>query len=184
LPFVARGIPAEFKQRLIFGVSTGTANDRIAGAFEAGAPLVSKRIESIHQLQDEGYRTFGMICPSLPQADGVYDEFSKDMIERLRIDRMEDVWAEPINVRGSSMTKTRDALSEAGFPREAALVESVSGDAAAWEHYARMTFLAHARNIPSKKLKFLQYVTPHTLDWWTPQIKNGAVLLGKAAVHA
>src|SRR5947208_2637146 len=54
--------------RMIFGVSTGTFDDRLAAAFEEGTPLVSKRINSLHVLQDNGFRTYAMVCPSLPFA--------------------------------------------------------------------------------------------------------------------
>ena len=62
-------IPERHHQRLIFGFSTGTLDDRVAKAIETGTPLVSKRLQSLHWLQDRGFRTFGMICPSLPQDD-------------------------------------------------------------------------------------------------------------------
>lgn len=44
-------IPERNHQRLIFGFSTGTLDDRVAKAIESGTPLVSKRIESLHWLQ-------------------------------------------------------------------------------------------------------------------------------------
>ena len=49
------------KERMIFGVSTGTFNDGLAKVFEQGCPLPSKRLESLYWLQDHGFRTFGMI---------------------------------------------------------------------------------------------------------------------------
>lgn len=41
-------IPERHHQRLIFGFSTGTLDDRVAKAFERGTALVSKRLESLH----------------------------------------------------------------------------------------------------------------------------------------
>ena len=68
------------KERIIYGVSTGTLDDNLAQAFEQGCPLVSKRIQSLHWLQDNGFRTFGMICPSLPFEDGwEYGVFARHM---------------------------------------------------------------------------------------------------------
>ena len=49
-----------------------------------------------------------------------------------------------------------------------------------WEHNARATFLAHARCIPPSKLRFLQYVTPKTREWWAERREHGTVPLGKA----
>jgi DNA repair photolyase len=166
LPKVADGIVAadphvpnatSWGQRVIFGVSTGTLNDKIAAAFEQGTPLVSKRIQSLHWLQDNGFRTYAMVCPSLPQAD--YDQFAREMAEALRYDRCEHVWAEVINLRGESFTRTFDALGNAALKDLADAVKMVSTDKTAWENYARSTFLAHSRHVPAGKLRFLQYVT-------------------------
>jgi DNA repair photolyase len=167
------------KRRLILGVSTGTLDNKLAGAIELGTPLVSTRIKSLHELQDAGYRTFGMICPSLPQAD--YNTFSTAICEALRVEKCEHVWAEPMNVRGASFSKTIDALEQAGFNAEAAGLRAVSGKGTkdAWDDYAKQTFLAHAKNIPSEKLRFLHYPSKKSLPWWTGHQRDGAVLLGK-----
>ena len=190
LPQLVALIPEKWHPRLIMGVSTGTFDDRVARAFEGGTPLVSKRIQSLHWLQDHGFRTFGMLCPSLPQDD--YLAFAKLAAETIRVEQCEDVWAEVINVRGESFTKTHAGLVDAGLLDEAARLAAVSvqaGDTtqqkaqkhAAWEAYARATFLAHAHFVPNTKLKFLQYVTPNTCGWWSAQEERGAVLLGEAA---
>lgn len=120
-----RMIPEKYHHRLIFGFSTGTLNDRVAKAIEMGTALVSKRIESLHWLQDHGFRTYGMICPSLPQED--YWQFSEEACEAIRVDRCEHVWAEPINVRGNSLVKTLAVLKSAGLDQEAHHLAAISG---------------------------------------------------------
>ena len=176
-------IPERHRHRLILGFSTGTLDDKVAAAIEVGTARVSKRIEALHWLQDEGYRTFGMICPSLPQADGDYMRFSREICEAIRVDRCEHVWAEVINLRGKSLISTLANLSSGGFIREAEALSAVMGNGtkAAWEQYARETFLAHAQHVPAEKLRFLQYVNDSTFAWWAGQFDRGAVLLGKAA---
>jgi len=42
--------------------------------------------------------------------------------------------------------------------------------------------LVDTKFIPPEKLRFLQYVTPETRDWWKAHEAQGAVLLGKAAI--
>lgn len=163
------------KERIIYGVSTGTLDDKLAAAFEEGTPLVSKRIESLHWLQDNGFRTFAMVCPSLPQTD--YLAFARDMANALRYDKCEHVWAEVINLRGESFTRTYNALTNAGFTDEAGRVKAVSEDKDRWEQYARDTFTAHAIYVPKGKLRFLQYVTKDTEHWWSVRVSDGAVLL-------
>lgn len=168
------------RRRMIFGVSTGTLDDGLAHAFEQGTPRVSKRIQSLHILQDNGFRTFAMVCPSLP-LDGVadYREFAEAAAAQLRYEKCENVWAEVINLRGESFTRTIKALQAEGFERAAARLENVHRDAFAWEEYNRATFLAHAKACDGMvgKLRFLTYVKPDTRGWWEKHIAKGAVIL-------
>lgn len=177
LPDLVMLIPEEYHHRLILGVSTGTLNDKTAKAIEQGTPLVSKRIQSLHWLQDRGFRTFGMICPSLPQVD--YEAFSEEICDAIRVDRCEHVWAEPINVRGASFARTFSVLEDAGLEKEAGLLSGVfgTGRKGAWEEYAQATFLAHTKNIPAEKLRFLHYPSKAAASWWATQVGKGAVLL-------
>ena len=181
LPQLVKLIPCEYYHRLILGVSTGTLCDQTARAFEAGTPLVSKRLESLYVVQDLGIPTFGMICPSLPQVD--YDAFSAQAMKAIRADRCQHVWAEVINVRGASLTKTVQSLVRGGCLEEARQLADVCGPggAAHWEEYARRTFQAHARHAPAGKLRFLQYVSAQTQPWWEQRVNQGAILLGKHA---
>jgi DNA repair photolyase len=174
LPSVAHAL-VDHRDRLIFGVSTGTLDNGLARSFELHTPLVSKRLAALHQLQDEGFRTFGMICPSLPQAD--YGAFARAMYGAIRADRCEHVWAEVMNVRGDSLTQTVAALREHGYNAEAGRLHHVSTDGLAWENYARATFEAHAPLYQPGQLRFLQYVTKKSRPWWAARMAKGAVLL-------
>lgn len=183
LPKVAKVLGTKFDahKRLIYGVSTGTLNDDLAKTFEKGTALPSKRIDSLHWLQDQGLRTFGMICPSLPKPD--YGSFSKDMMSAIQAEKCEHVWAEVINLRGQSLVQTVQALQNGGFSKEAANLEEVFKSNKNWENYSRKTFEAHTEHCPPNKLRFLQYITEETKDWWKNQESKGAILLGQAA-HA
>lgn len=168
--------------RIIFGVSTGTLDDNLAAAFEHGTPLVSKRIASLHWLQDNGFRTFGMICPSLPQEN--YAKFSREMMDAIRANLCEHVWGEVINARGESFRRTFDAILAADYCAEAAHFDEVSKDKIAWEKYARTTFENHADALRGQtgpdglpKLRFLQYVTKDSRPWWAARQNEGAILL-------
>ncbi len=175
-------IAEKYHHRLILGFSIGTLDDDVAEAIEQGTSKPSKRLEALHWLQDHGIRTFGMICPSLPQEN--YDTFSKSICDATRVEKCEHVWGEVINVRGETYLKTRDALLKAGLADEAKRFDAVFGPDAEendWEQYARATFLAHTQNVPSGKLRFLQYVNKQTVDWWAEQRPLGAVPIGKVA---
>ena len=136
-------------------------------------------------LQDHGFRTYGMLCPILPQAAGEHRAYAELAISKIRPDRCEHVWAEVLNERSGSTQKTVAALELAGLNAAAVALAAVSGKAngAAWEQYARDTFLALAaampRNAAGPKLRFLQYESRATERWWRKQIPDGAVLLSK-----
>lgn len=96
--------------------------------------------------------------------------------------KSDHAWAEVINVRGESMHRTCEALEKAGLHADAERLKAVSRkNSEAWEAYARSAFDACARYIPRKKLRFLQYPTAETMEWWADRRDHGAILLGKAA---
>lgn len=177
LPKIAEGLEDTWgaRERMIFGVSTGTLDNKLAKAFEEGTPFVSMRLASLHRLQDEGWRTYGMVCPSLPCHD--YKAFANDSAKAIRVEKCEHVWAEVINVRGESMTKTVDALRDAGFTWEADELQNVSTNKEEWEMYARKTFLAHLDAVGGHKLRFLQYVNNSNRAFWEQYSSIGAVML-------
>jgi DNA repair photolyase len=174
------GEPINVRGRVIFGFSTGTLSDQVARLIETGTPLVSKRINALHVLQDNGFRTFAMVCPSLPLPNQFqYRQFAAECAERLRYDRCEHVWAEVINLRGESFKRTINALQAGMYWEAADLLVSVCNDPGYWEMYNRETFLAHAE-VSDKylgKLRYLTYVSGENRAWWQKQICRGAVLL-------
>ncbi len=192
LPNLVSLVPKEYHPRLILGVSTGTFDNALAQALETGTPLVSKRIESLHKLQDLGLRTFAMVCPSMPMNSAAdYKAFAETAAKLLRYDRMEHVWAEPMNVRSDNFERTIKSLTAAGQTAVAGLLASVCGMEASvdarerWEEYARCTFEAHKKVVPSGKLRFLQYVNrDRDLFYWKEQEPFGAVILGAAEKRA
>ena len=50
----------DHKKRIIYGFSSGTMEDDVTRSFEIGTSSVSERLKKLKQLQDAGYRTFGM----------------------------------------------------------------------------------------------------------------------------
>lgn len=181
LPYIAKQLTG-YKDRVIYGVSTGTPDNALAKAFEGGTPLVSKRIASLIWLQDNGFRTYGMLCPSLPyETDAEYEEMSAKLNKEIRADICEHVWGEVINVRGESMERTCASLILGGFNTAAKLLRNAAENTDLWEDYARKTFEAHIKNVPQGKLRFLQYTNATTEAWWASRITEGAVLLGHNA---
>lgn len=100
LTFVAREL-APIRERMIYGLNTGTLDDRLGASFERRTAPMSKRIQASRELQNEDFRTYAMICPSLPLSDdAAYGEFAEKSAARLRTNQSENVWAEVLNVRG------------------------------------------------------------------------------------
>ncbi len=176
---IVEAVPAKHHGRLIFGYSTGSLDDRTAAAIEVTTASPSRRLAELHWLQDKGFRTYGMACPILPRRE--YRIYAEEMVRALRVERLEHLWVEPLNLRPKALPRTRDALLVKGFREEAVLLEQVMGNAQSWEQYSRELFEAFAAVVPPEKLRFLQYVKPKTRDWWMARQAKGAVLLGAAA---
>ena len=203
----------ESKTRVIYGLSTGTVGDgtvagnkyadRVAWAIEPDAPSPTRRLQAMQWLQDHGFRVFGMLCPILPQADPV--EYARQVVQAIRADRCEHVWAEPFNARVQKTTKNGEAVSagprdsfaatlegllEAGLMEEAQRFQRQTGDPGHWEDYARATFEAFAEAVPpldgGPRLRWLQYPGGYEVitSYWVGKQAQGAVLLGGMVTKA
>ena len=69
------------------GFTITTADERMRKIFEPGAPPTAKRIEALGTLHAEGIRTFVMIAPVLPGAEGL-PELLKGTVGHVLVDRL------------------------------------------------------------------------------------------------
>ena len=69
------------------GLSITTADDRIRKLFEPQAPPINDRIQALDELHKAGIRTYAMIAPVLPGAEGLA-ELLKGKIDYVLTDRM------------------------------------------------------------------------------------------------
>ena len=69
------------------GLSITTADEGIRELFEPHAPPINDRIDALDELHKAGIRTYAMIAPMLPGAEGL-GELLKGKIDYLLIDRM------------------------------------------------------------------------------------------------
>jgi DNA repair photolyase len=69
------------------GLSITTADDAMRKLFEPDAPPIEDRIKTLDQLHSAGVKTYAMVAPVLPGADGLA-ELLKGKIDYLLIDRM------------------------------------------------------------------------------------------------
>jgi DNA repair photolyase len=69
------------------GFTITTADEKIRKIFEPVAPPIRKRIEALAKLRSERIRTFAMIAPILPGAEGLVSEL-KGKVEYVILDRL------------------------------------------------------------------------------------------------
>ena len=75
------------------GFTITTADERIRRIFEPGAPPIEKRIKALGILHAEGIKTFVMVAPMLPGADGLVDML-KGKVDHALIDRYNYYYAD------------------------------------------------------------------------------------------
>ncbi len=80
------------------GFTITTADDKVRNIFEAGAPPVDKRIDALGILHAEGIRTYVMVAPMLPGAEGLPDKL-KGKVDHALIDRYNYFYADGIYKR-------------------------------------------------------------------------------------
>jgi len=69
------------------GITITTADDRMRKIFEPGAPPVDRRLEALAVLHANGVKTFAMIAPILPGAEGLPGQL-RGKVDYVIIDRM------------------------------------------------------------------------------------------------
>ena len=69
------------------GFTITTADEKIRKLFEPGASPIKERIEALAELHSEGIRTFAMIAPILPGAEGLVSEL-KGKVDYVILDRL------------------------------------------------------------------------------------------------
>lgn len=144
--------------RFVVGLSTGSLDDRWAGRIEVGTSRPSMRLAATRALQDAGVPTFGMACPVFP--DVLDDGGVERLVESIRPEQVETIWAEPFNDR-VNWAKVRKGYPE-GSPGYDFLTEVYERkNKARWSAYATDLYLrlrAHAeRHGWLPKLRYLLY---------------------------
>ncbi len=69
------------------GMSITTADDEMRKKFEPSAPPIGERVRALDELHHEGIRTFVMIAPLLPGAEGLAD-LLRGKVDKVIYDRM------------------------------------------------------------------------------------------------
>jgi DNA repair photolyase len=129
---------AAHTDRFVVGLSTGTLDAKWAAQIELGTPSPEERLTALTALQNAGIPTYGMLCPVFPDLlDGGGVE---TLLDRIRPDRCEHVWAEPYNDRDNwNVVRKGYAPNSAGYAFLTDVYEK--GDDALWSRYATDLYL-------------------------------------------
>jgi len=151
----------KYKSRVLFGMSITAVPDRntAMAAVEPHASLNSERISLLRGAHKRCFRTYAMFCPLLPEiSDGSWQ--IDELISIAADCEAEEIFVEPVNLRGRASTLTNDALRKSAYPGEAVVVASVS-DKECWSRYATQLILNVQGGVRKlydiSRLKFLLY---------------------------
>ena len=144
--------------RFVVGLSTGTLDNAWARLIEVGTPPPTSRLAALRALQDAGVPAYGMLCPVFPDvvAGGSLDR----LLDEVRPERVETLWAEPYNDRANWKEVRRGYA--AGSPGYVFLTEAYAGrDRTLWSKYAADLYLGLRRRAERDgwlpKLRYLLY---------------------------
>ncbi len=158
---------ADYKDRVSYGLSTGTCLDEISRSIEVSASPIKDRVAALHWLQDHGYHTFGMICPVLPSEVGRV----RELLGQIRPEFCDNIWVEAINDKGRSLTNTLAALTSSGLDWHSYALRNVIKGKDSWRKYTQDLYRAFSHELGRKnsvkKLHFLQYTTKADRDYWS-----------------
>ncbi len=144
--------------RFVVGLSCGTMDDSWARKVEKGTSPPTKRLSALRRLQDAGVPTYGMLCPVFPDVLGARG--LEQLIDEIRPERVEHVWAEPYNDR-NNWDEVR-----AGYPLGSGGYEWMTRafgdrDGSAWSAYATELYVRLRDKAACdgwlQKLRYLMY---------------------------
>jgi DNA repair photolyase len=148
----------EFRERFVVGLSVGTLNDAWSKKVEVFTPPPSSRIKAMHNLQDAGIATFGMLCPVFPEV--LEGDHLEQLVAAVRPEHVEHFWAEPFNDR-KNWRHLREAFPESSQSYQWLTDVFEQKNYRRWSNYATEVYL-RIRAIAERdgwlgKLKYLLY---------------------------
>jgi len=100
-----------FGNRLMFGMSLPTLNDKLARVFEPYAPGVAKRLETLQLAKKAGLNVYVAVAPTYPDCDEADIRATLEAVAKL--DPL-TVFFEPINIRAENVERIRKHAEEIG----------------------------------------------------------------------
>lgn len=107
-PLVLRDLDLfEKAKRLDVGLSIPTADDEVRSKFEPHAPPIGERLRAVEELHRHGIRTYVMIAPLLPGAEGLVGLLAGE-VDYVVVDRMNYHYADRVYARYGWKDKNTD----------------------------------------------------------------------------
>lgn len=148
----------EHADRFVVGLSIGTLDNEFAQRMEWRTSRPESRVKALHNLQDAGVPTFGMLCPVFPQVVDT-DELER-LIESVRPEQCEHVWTETYNDR-TNWRHVRKCYEEGSAGWNSMTRVYGERDTAVWSRYATDLYVrirdTAVRNGWTDKLRYLLY---------------------------
>lgn len=129
-PMVTRDIDLLKRLRDVeVGFTVTTASENIRKIFEPNSPSIKERIETLKKLHSEGIKTFAMIAPLLPEAEGLVSRLTGN-VDHVLIDKMNYHYADwvyrknnleyglTIDFFNSKKTELANAFAKENIPRQ------------------------------------------------------------------
>ncbi len=118
-----------FGDRLLFGMSIPTLDDRLARLYEPKAPAPSRRLETLELASAKGIPIYAAVAPTVPEQGEAELAAVLGRIARLN---PVTVFHEPVNIRGDNVALMRRQAEEIGLPFRSDVFERRDG----WATYA------------------------------------------------
>ena len=150
-----------YSDRVQIGL-TLTGTDEKSGcisAIEPNASTIEERMQALLYAKKLGLRTYSMLCPLIPDIASSQEQIDK-LVKFAEAIGSEEIFAEPLNRRGKSIIRTKDALALSGYQFEAEQVDSIRNKIK-WSGYVTELISTVQKSISMfsdmKKLRFLLY---------------------------
>ena len=102
-----------FGNRLLFGMSIPTLDDRLARLYEPKAPAPSRRLETLRLAAAKGIPVYAAVAPTYPEQGEA--ELAAVIGEIGRLNPV-TIFHEPINLRGGNIDRMRKEAEAIGLP--------------------------------------------------------------------
>lgn len=107
------GLYQKFGDRLVFGMSLPTLNDKLSQIYEQNAPAPSQKLRTLQAAVDAGLHVYVALAPTLP--DDGHDDLLRTMKAVAELKPI-TIFHEPINLRAENVQRIDNRAKEVGRP--------------------------------------------------------------------